>query len=62
MRTLGTHKDLSVSPPSVSITILGDLEEKWVSFAIMLHTYLAKKKKMRRTSNGKWRSYESTVR
>ena len=45
-----------------SLTILGDLEEKWVSFAIMLHTYLAKKKKMRRTSNGKWRSYESTIR
>ena len=44
MRTLGTHKDLSVSPPSVSITILGDLEEKWVSFAIMLHPYLAQDK------------------
>ena len=44
MRTLGTHKDLSVSPPLVSITILGDLEEKWVSFAIMLHPYLAQDK------------------
>ena len=29
---------------SFSLTILGDLEEKWVSFAIMLHTYLAQDK------------------
>ena len=33
-----------LSLTSFSLTILGDLEEKWVSFAIMLHTYLAQDK------------------
>ena len=29
---------------SFSLTILGDLEEKWLSFAIMLHAHLAQDK------------------
>ena len=33
-----------LSLTSFSLTILGDLEEKWVSFAIMLHAYLAQEK------------------
>ena len=33
-----------LSLTSFSLTILGDLEEKWVSFAIMLHTYMAQDK------------------
>ena len=33
-----------LSLTSFSLTIVGDLEEKWVSFAIMLHTYLAQDK------------------
>ena len=61
MRTLGTHKDLSVSPPSVS--------QYWVTLkrsgchlpSCYTHTW-PKTKKMRRTSHGKWRSYESTIR
>ena len=33
-----------LSLTSFSLTILGDLEEKWVSFAITLHAYLAQDK------------------
>ena len=29
---------------SFSLTIVGDPEEKWLSFAIMLHAYLAQDK------------------
>ena len=61
MRILGTHKDLSVSPPSVS--------QYWVTLkrsgchlpSCYMHTW-PKTKKMRRTSNGKWRSCESPIR
>ena len=43
MRTTGTHKDLSV-PRSLQSHNSGDFEEKWVSFAILLHAYLAQDK------------------
>ena len=44
MRTTGTHKDLSVAHLLQSLTVVGDFEKKWVSFAVMLHAYLAQDK------------------
>ena len=60
MRTIGT---VNLFVTSFSLTMVGDLQEKWVSFAITLHAYLVQdKEKMRRRSGGRWRSCESTIR
>ena len=43
MRTIGTHKDTlktCLSLTSFNLTVMGDLQEKWI-FTIMLHAHLA---------------------
>ena len=60
----GTHKvhwNSSFSLTSFSVTVLGDLQEKWMSFAIMLQAYLVKDKDNMSKRSGGRSSYESTI-
>ena len=62
MRTMETtrYTDPCLPLTSFRLKVLGDLQEKWMSFAIMLQTYLVKDNTSKR-SGGRSRSCESTI-
>ena len=65
MRMTGTHKNTlktCLSLTSFNLTVVGDLQEKWI-FIIMLHAHLAQDREMmRRRSGWRLRGCKSTIR
>ena len=65
IRMTGTHKNTlktCLSLTSFNLTVVGDLQEKWI-FIIMLHAHLAQDREMMRKRSGwRLRSCKSTIR
>ena len=61
MRTMEPTKTC-LSLTSLGLTVVGELQEKWMSFAIMLHAYLVSyKENMSKVSAGRSRGFKSTI-